>query len=284
MGKRKDRGISLIEIVIALAVCSILTAGAYATFTTQQKTHAVQEQVIEVQQNARAAVNQMIRELRAAGFGNVSTVLPAAFGGTIINNVVNPNTPENGAVTIVSGSQRVGTLAANPEFGANTILVIPEADADGNPMIDLGERKYISIGGIESFQVVSIAGGEAKTLTLNAPLLYNHRTDIAPVPIFGIRAITYRVATVNGKLYLERDDHLGAPVADRLQADDIEAMQLTYLDANGNVTATPADIRLIRLALTARTDQPDPAYKDGDGYRRRELAANIRLKNMTTSN
>jgi hypothetical protein len=63
------------------------------------------------------------------------------------------------------------------------------------------------------------------------------------------------------------------------QADNIENL-LTYLDASGNPTATPADIRIIRVSLTSRTERQDPELKNGDGYRRRQIASNIHLRNM----
>jgi len=63
-------------------------------------------------------------------------------------------------------------------------------------------------------------------------------------------------------------------------AENIESLQFTYLDKNGNVTANPPDIRMVKVAVTAKTNRFDSDYKGGDGYRRRILSSNIKVRNM----
>jgi hypothetical protein len=80
---------------------------------------------------------------------------------------------------------------------------------------------------------------------------------------------------------LKRDENTGVGL--QPVADDIEALQFEYLDENGNPTADPADICRIRVVVTARTDEPDPELKDGDGHRRRQIASNVYLRNVGIS-
>ena len=48
---------------------SLVVLGAmYGVFTIQNKTFANQEQIVEMQQNARAAMDMMNREIRMAGY------------------------------------------------------------------------------------------------------------------------------------------------------------------------------------------------------------------------
>ena len=65
---RKKDGLTLIELLVALAASAILTAGVYHTFISQQKTYTVQDQVVDTQQNVRVALDRMIREIRMAGY------------------------------------------------------------------------------------------------------------------------------------------------------------------------------------------------------------------------
>ena len=65
---RKEKGVTLIELLIALVVGSFLTTGLYRLFITEQKVHTVQEQVADVQQNVRVAMDRMTREIRMAGY------------------------------------------------------------------------------------------------------------------------------------------------------------------------------------------------------------------------
>ncbi len=65
---KHDRGFTLIEILIVLLLVSILTAAIYRTFRDQQKSYMVQEEVVEMQQNLRAGLDIMSREIRMAGY------------------------------------------------------------------------------------------------------------------------------------------------------------------------------------------------------------------------
>ena len=63
---RKD-GMTLIELMIALAISVILVGGIYAIFVVQQRSYTVQDQIAAIQQDARAAINIMARDIRMAG-------------------------------------------------------------------------------------------------------------------------------------------------------------------------------------------------------------------------
>jgi len=63
---KKKNGLTLIELLIALVLSSILIAALYRLFISQQKTYTVQDQVADMQQNIRVAIDQMTREIRMA--------------------------------------------------------------------------------------------------------------------------------------------------------------------------------------------------------------------------
>ncbi len=271
---KKEKGLTLIELLIALVISALLIAGLYRTFIDQQKTFTVQEQVVDMQQNIRAGINRMMTEIRMAGFGNVSMVLPVSYSTGTFNNVLNLNTPAAGSLTIVSSIDETSTLAAEGGIGQNQVTVSTLTDGQGNALFDTGNRKYISIGGVESHRITSIDSGTS-TITLSGPLGFYHP---AGTPVYIIRALSYQVASVNGTHTLMRDEHLGD--GPQPQADNIEDLQFTYLDANENPTLNPLDIRIIRVALRARTERQDPDLNEGDGYRRRQIASNIHIRNM----
>ncbi len=271
---KKNKGITLIELLVALVISGLLLAAAYRTFIGQQKTFVLQDQVVDMQQNMRLAINRMMTEIRMAGFGNISMVLPVTIGANTFNNAVNLNTPTAGALTIVSATGEAATLTTLASMGQNQITVSTLTDAIGNPLFDTGNRKYICIGGLESYTITSIDSG-TKTVTLNGTLLFTHPIG---TPVFPIKALTYQVAVVNRIPTLLKDENLGNGL--QPQADNIENLQFTYLDASGNITANPPDIRIIRVSLTARAERQDPDLHNGDGYRRRQIASNIHIKNM----
>lgn len=62
------RGLTLIELLVALAICAFGIAGVYRLFIAQSKAYVVQEQVVEVQQTIRTAMEMMVRDVRMVGF------------------------------------------------------------------------------------------------------------------------------------------------------------------------------------------------------------------------
>jgi type IV pilus assembly protein PilW len=63
-----NAGFTLIELMIAIAIFSIVIAGVIGAFWEQLRSHNTQLQILEMQQNARAAIYYITRELRMAGF------------------------------------------------------------------------------------------------------------------------------------------------------------------------------------------------------------------------
>jgi type IV pilus assembly protein PilW len=67
-------GFTLIELMIATAVGLIVLGAMYGVFTMHNKTFSNQEQIAEMQQNARAAMDMMTREIRMAGYDPTGTM------------------------------------------------------------------------------------------------------------------------------------------------------------------------------------------------------------------
>ena len=62
------KGITLIELLVALVICGLVVAGIYRVFVAQTKAYTIQDQVVEVQQNVRSVMEILLRDLRMAGY------------------------------------------------------------------------------------------------------------------------------------------------------------------------------------------------------------------------
>ena len=269
-----SKGVTLIELLIALVISAILIAGIYRAFIHQQKTYAIQEQVTDMQQNARVAINKMMREIRMAGFGVRDVLNSPGVNGYSIEI-----TPNADSITIVGGFRQISTLAADAKGGTDSITL---ANATEASQFDGPIHHFICIGGIESHIVQNRVGA---ALTLDKPLKVNY---LAGTPIFKIHAVTYGIRDDNGTSVLFRDLYSNTTSTKReTVAENIESLQFEYFDASGNPTVIPANVRMIRVTLTATTDPnlPDPELKKagGDGYRRRTISSNVQVRNMGVS-
>ncbi len=277
------RGITLIELLVALCVSGVLLGGVYKTFTSQQHTYTVQDQVADMQQNVRVAINRMTKELRMAGFGGGgsggwdSTEFfkhGAIYGAH--TDVVNPGA-DGRSVTVFEGFQTLvpTTMSSNAPHGSNSIFV---NDASS---FDTADNKYISINGTEAHHISAIVGNKIQLAAWDQ-LVGDHLTG---EKVYLLQGVTYSVGPFEGTSCLLRDDHLNHPGigVDGPQpvAENVESLQFAYFDASGNPTANRPDIRMIQVNIVVRADKPDPDLaRTGDGFRRRTLTSNIQLRNL----
>jgi type II secretory pathway component PulJ len=81
---KSSKGMTLIEITVAMAVSFIVAGAIFATYRTQKMTHMTQRALVEMNQNVRSAVYFMGRDLRMAGsdpsFGTLGNPTGAGAG------------------------------------------------------------------------------------------------------------------------------------------------------------------------------------------------------------
>ena len=65
--KNSFRGFTLVEMVLALAISTIVLAAVYSVFTIANKNFTTQNAAANVQQNLRSAIRLMARDIRHAG-------------------------------------------------------------------------------------------------------------------------------------------------------------------------------------------------------------------------
>jgi type II secretory pathway component PulJ len=104
-------GLSLIELLVAFAISGMVIAGIYRVFTAQNKAYVVQDQVTEVQQSVRGAMDLIVRDLRMAGYDNNApnslignpdpTVNDPNFDQTLLVKIPQAIIPSDHAVTII---------------------------------------------------------------------------------------------------------------------------------------------------------------------------------------
>jgi type IV pilus assembly protein PilW len=71
--KLNRKGITLIELLVALVLGALLVGGIYRLFVSQNRAYAVQDQVVDIQQNIRGAMEILIRDLRMTGCDDDTT-------------------------------------------------------------------------------------------------------------------------------------------------------------------------------------------------------------------
>jgi len=69
----KQKGVTLIELLVALVICAIVIGAIYRLFIVQTRAYTVQDQVVEVQQTVRSTMEILLRDLRMTGYDDDCT-------------------------------------------------------------------------------------------------------------------------------------------------------------------------------------------------------------------
>ncbi|MBW1793384.1 MAG: PilW family protein [Deltaproteobacteria bacterium] len=272
-----NKGFTLIELLIAMAVSSIVMALIISAFGSQQKAHVTQQQVVDMQQNIRAAMYLMESEIRMAGCdptGNagagIQTAGPNSIGFTMDIDGNADTTGANENITF-------GFSAANDADGDGT------ADAGVGGAAPLGRDTADGSGFMRMAEDIHAIG---------FAYAYDDDND---------DQLDFVDANGNGQ------HDAGEPVIWAIDSDNNGTLDKS-LDTNSDGVIDTSDtaggvalaatvninnIRAVRIWLLARTGAPIRGYSDtgtyvvgdrritpGDRFQRRLLTASIKCRNM----
>jgi len=181
---KSEQGFTIVELIIAMAMSLVVMGAIYSLFTTQQKSYIHQERVATVQQNLRAAMYMMGREIRMAGCNPTGTISPApgivaGCGGTSTLQVTMDITDDTGTgrpdgdttdpnedVTYALGGTNNTDLLRNNDIMAEYIsaLAFDCQDLDGNGTV---ETVQITITAQTKSGTIDTPTAVSRTLTSN---------------------------------------------------------------------------------------------------------------------
>ena len=73
--RTKNDGFTLVELMITLCISSFIMIAVYMTYNSQHKSYDCQDQILAMQQNIRAGLYIMQREIRMAGYDPTKTAI-----------------------------------------------------------------------------------------------------------------------------------------------------------------------------------------------------------------
>jgi type IV pilus assembly protein PilW len=149
----RSGGFSLVEVMVAMAISTILLAGVLTVVYSSKVTYLENERVGRLQENGRAAMEIVLRDLRGAGFPGCAQPIPGLFQ---INNVIASNT------TVLWN-------LAQPVFGYDA-----KSDGSWAPALDTA----LTPGAIVGSDVVIVRGVRAGAPVFRLPNSLNPTDDI----------------------------------------------------------------------------------------------------------
>ena len=230
-------GFTLVEMLTALAVATIVMGGVYTMYFTQTKSHSTQQAVVDMQQGIRLAIFLMEKEIRMAGYDPTDSIGPGIISA------------QRASITFsmdITGGESDGK--DNDGDGNIDEVVVDEdrdgVDNDGDGLVDDDDEADESRFGdgdvtdnLEqiTYSLSDDADGDGIADSMDCSLLRQHWDGDSWEP------------------------NPGAEIAFNL-----EALNFVYLDAfgnmldddgNGNVTVSIPQIRAVQVTIVARAGQ-----------------------------
>ncbi|HSQ91098.1 MAG TPA: prepilin-type N-terminal cleavage/methylation domain-containing protein, partial [Nitrospiraceae bacterium] len=69
-GSTEQAGFTLVELMVGMIIASVIVAAGFTILTTTNKSLQANEQVVDMQQNVRMAMEMLTRYIKSAGFGS----------------------------------------------------------------------------------------------------------------------------------------------------------------------------------------------------------------------
>jgi len=143
--KSNKKGFTLVELLVAIAISGIVAGAIFTAFQSQQKSYLIQDQVTEMQQNLRAAMDFMVREIRMAGYSQGAP----GFGITDIcprdkTYNVDVTITGNGAFEFTADFDDNGTLSGGETISYSIYDAYGDNDNDIGRRIDAGSRQPVA--------------------------------------------------------------------------------------------------------------------------------------------
>jgi prepilin-type N-terminal cleavage/methylation domain-containing protein len=263
---KNQRGMTLVELLVALAISSIIASAGYGIYLTQHEGWIIQEQVTNMQQNARVSMHELESKIRMAGYGLSGGIDPIYAKNTnpdtitiVFQDEINCEATIEHAMPTPSSELRCDGHDISC-FKDNTWAYIYDSAAD------TGEFFYIT--------QVQVASSHIQHNTMDLSRCYPVGSTVMFVDLY--------------KFYIDRSDtnhpnlmRQGKGETPQVYAENIEDLQFRYGLANGVFLDVPPAVSVVRevlITLTARTERKDLQFSGK--YRRRTLTSDVKVRNL----
>lgn len=298
---KNQPGFSLLEMLISVAIAGIVMGAMYNLFITKQKVLGVQDQVAEMHQAARVAMDFMVREFRMIGYGMPNSswdpctspslpcpvVPPAKISGTPTATSITFRGNLDATSTNLTNNHACNTYVASTTpsnmqcvTGLTTLTVDSTSGFSPGDTIYVEGQNYTATPYVTHWHTATVQPTPpptATTLTISTELNFEY---VRGSTVHVINTVTY--AFDASEFQIERN---GQPLAENIQQ-----LTLNYFFQAGNMglpddaavaTNNTSNIRTINISVIARTPKKDPTYtQEYDGYRKVTVTSQVTSRDL----
>jgi type IV pilus assembly protein PilW len=310
-------GFTLIELLVAIALGLVILAGLFRTFKVQQDSYLIQDQISTMQQNLRAAMYMITRDLQMAGY---YTNLDRNNKQMDWNDLDSDSNPNNNMETGKPLIFAVNNITSGGGIKSNTdLIVIAKASLEEGRLLTSGESASGDTISLSSWNLDSTPGDDLKTANKKYGVLVKDDLTFAELfhldnsgkitpPLTNSYTTNDRIHRADIIIYRVDDStptrpclvrkNLGDDNGYQIIAENIDNLKFRYQLNDGTWVNVPAGnqarVRAVEVLLVARTASPQRGYRDtnsivfggstipapNDAYRRKTLTTIIKTRNI----
>jgi len=283
---RRLGGFTIVELLVAAVMLSIISLAAFQFYGREHQVYSVQEEIVNAQQNARIALDELTVNVMSAGAD-----LPAGFAPVISYNA-NPDTiviryNKNGCFITVGDHTQIqqarpihthDTVTCFDLYIGQQVYLVHLNPSPGEPSgewFTLTGTSYNNGNGWQEISHLENLQGEPKpgdyVLVLEEAKYY-------------IDSTSSDTARAHPRLMKIRNGQ-----APQIYAEDIVDLQFVYIlggavpDTVDDIEAAgrnARDIQNVQIMVQSRTQKRDPHWPTDGGYRLRTLTSEVHLRNL----
>jgi len=256
--KYTEAGFSLVELLVVIIMFGILTTAGYNLFREQSRINQTQQNMLEIQSSARAAMQVLIQSFSHAGFGcgdNIGSNPVAGMGSPIVaaDQPFNGTTPDS--VTVVYGYEHVATVTTNS--ANSTIIPVDSSSRMGTTDYTKFISLFPSSSPNISYEIQDVPS--TTSIELDTEISVTNSTKI-----FRVNPLQYII--VDGVLR-ERET---AGARDEAIIYDIQDFQLAYTEDDSDLSdltnwqdspLNPRNVKAVWIYMILRTQDREPGYQ-----------------------
>lgn len=315
--RERQKGMTLIELMIAMVLGLMIILGVVSFFITNNQTYRVNEALAKMQENARIALEILAREIRLAG-------ATSCVNFDLISPTVIAKPPPSGSGMhsgiAIQGFENVTTVAGDATTVANTdALLVSRGDECGATLTGNMTARNANIQTYDAescgwnagqvlvitdclatdiFRASSVSNGTSTTTVAHATNVNSeNRLSKAydeSARVMGYRTGTYYVAIRDGESALVVEDEADAdPTNNPVVADGVEDVRYLFgvdNNADGSVDSYVAagavgdwrDVKSVRIDIDMVSQERGLTVGvAGDGRLRRTFSRTVTVRNRT---
>lgn len=267
-----QNGLSVVEILIGALLASMIVASAMEFYVTQNNAWLAQQEVSNMQQNGRVALDELISRIRLAGGGLPEGIRPLEGKNSNPDSIIIRYVTRGGILEVGDHTQK-----------QQAVPIHVERETDFSNFY-VGQVVYIwrpPSGPGEWFTITDLKDNEGS----GWKEVHHKGQDLMQDPMPGDEILALNEV----RYYVNAADSLHpkliksvAGMATDPYAEDIVDLNFVYTRKDGTTTLVPAvsdTITMVSIALRARTQNKDVLYVSNSGFRQRDYTSQVYLRN-----